>query len=130
MNRQHRINIINELIREIAGRGRKFFAYEDKVAEIVEKNGRLYYRNEFNNKDCYLHVPEYRNIKGFHHGGTLTALVKNFRDFIMTGYQEKNPAYGGLFCQHWGYPQEDMVAIQQKAIELGYIEQPKAINNK
>lgn len=124
MNRQHRINIINELIREIAGRGRKFFAYEDKVAEIVEKNGRLYYRNEFNKKDCYLHVPEYRNIKGLHHGGTLTALVKDFRDFIMTGYQKKNAAYGGLFCQHWGYPQEDMIAIQQKAIELGYIEQP------
>lgn len=119
--KEERIQIVNTIIKAIATRGREFFAYKGVVAEIILKNNRLYYKNEYTGKENYLHVPEYRNIKGFHHGGTLTSLVKDFRDYILTGEVKEYPAYGGLMCPHWGYPESDMIEIQNVAIELGYL---------
>jgi hypothetical protein len=125
MTRQDRIKIVNEIIKEIADRGRRFFYSEGNYAELFERKGRVYYKTEWARspvKQICLSVPDYRRSKNWWHGGTLWGLVKDFRDFIKTGeYSNHNNGYGGLYCPHWGYSEEDMKAIRQKAIELGYL---------
>jgi hypothetical protein len=120
--KEERIKIVNEIIKEIAQRGRKFFAYQGRVAEIKERNRKIYYYSEYLDKDLCVTLPDCRKPKGWHHGGTLWGLIKDFRDFVKTGeYSNNKNGYGGLYSSHWGYPENDMKAIQAKAIELGYL---------
>ena len=115
-----RISIVNDLIKEIAGRGRKFFHNDGRVAELVDNNGRIYYKAEYGKVEMIcLSIPDYRTPKGWFHGGTLFSLVKEFRDFIKTGEKLE---YSGLFSPHWAYPESDMEAIRTKAVELGYLQ--------
>lgn len=118
VTRKDRVAIINKIMNEIAGRGRKFFYHEGKIAEIVDK-GRIYYKAEYGDKQLLcLNVPDYRKPKGWFHGGTLLHLVKEFRDFIKDG----RPTYCSvLHSPHWGYPDDDMKAIRNLALELGYL---------
>lgn len=122
--RLERIDTVNQIIKEIASRGRKFF-YSPKTgetAEIIYKNNRLYYKCEHYNRLLCLSVPDYRKPKDWMHGGTMLALVRDFKDYIM-GENDTNHkhGYGGLWCPHWGYPEADMVAIRDKAISLTYL---------
>lgn len=119
IQRKARTNIVNEIIKEIAGRGRKFFYNEGLVAEIAVVNGRFYYKAEYGEiKMINLNVPDYRKPKGWFHGGSLLALVKEFREYIKNGQPRE---YSGLYSPHWGYPEKEMEVIRKKAIELGYI---------
>lgn len=121
-NRDQRIKIVNEIIKEIATRGRKFFAGQFGIAEIFQKNGRLYMKNEYNNTEMCLSTKFGYKPKGWTHGGTIWGLTKDFKDFIMSGEKcNGKSGYGGLFCPHWGYNVGDMKAIQSKAIELDYL---------
>jgi len=122
--KEHRINIVNEIIKEIALRGRGFFLYEKDadMAYIFQKAGRLYMHNEYNKSKMYLHTKNGYPPKKWHHGGTMWALTKDFIEYIKTGeYTNHNNGYGGLYCPHWGYPESDMKAIQEKAKALGYL---------
>lgn len=122
--REERVEIVNQIIKEISSRGRRFFYCErfDRVSHIKIKHKRLYFVDDYSGKDIYLHRPDGYPLKGFTHGGTLRGLVNDMKEYIMTGeYTNHNNGYGGLYCHHWGYPQEDMTAIQQKAIDLGYL---------
>lgn len=122
MTKQQRIDIVNEIIKEISSRGRKFFMHDDKIAHLFLRNGRLYMKNEYNGKDMCLNLPDYRKPKDWHHGGTLWGLTQDFRDFVLSGDDINGEnGYGGLYCPHWGYSSEDMEAIQAKAKELGYL---------
>ena len=122
--KQDRIEIVNEIIKEIASRGRNFFKYKDRVAYLFLKNGRLYMKDEYKEKDLALSTKHGYPPKGFTHGGTLWGLTKDFKDFIQTGeYSNHNNGYGGLYCPHWGYSKEDMKAIQDRAKELGYLKE-------
>ena len=47
-SREGRIETVNQIIQEIASRSRKFFAGKFGVAEVFQKNGRLYMKNEYN----------------------------------------------------------------------------------
>jgi len=131
--KEQRVEIINQIIKEIASRGRKFFANKETgaVASLHIMNRKIYYKTEWvyaGITDICLSVPDYRNPKGWYHGGTLLGLVRDFCDYINGDDKSNdNNGYGGLYCPHWGYPDEDMKAIQQKAIELGYL---KPINRK
>ena len=123
--REGRIKIINEIIKEIALRGREFFLSkkDGDMAYIFQSDVSLYMHNEYSKVDMYLHTRYGYPPDAFHHGGTLWALTKDFKDFIMTGkFSNHNNGYGGLYCPHWGYPESDMKAIQEKAKELGYLE--------
>ena len=116
--RQNRVRIVNEIMLEISSRSRRFFHYEGKVAELVDK-GRIYYKSERGSvKMVCLSIPDYRTPKGWNHGGTLFCLVKEFREFIKTGVKYDR---SGLYSPHWGYPEIDMKAIQEKAKRLGYL---------
>lgn len=121
-SREGRVEIVNEIIENIASRGRKFFAGQFGVAKIFQKNGLLYLKNEYNGKDMCLHTKFGYQPKGWHHGGTLWGLTKDFKNFIITGEKINGQnGYGGLYCPHWGYSESDMKMIQDKAKELGYL---------
>ncbi len=121
-SREERIEIVNQIIKEISSRSRKFFADKFGVAEIFQKNGRLYMKNEYNGSEMCLVTKFGYHPKSWHHGGTLWALTKDFKDFITTGKKSNhNNGYGGLYCPHWGYSEVDMLAIQEKAKSLGYL---------
>lgn len=116
--RVNRVNIVNEIIKEIASRGRKFFYNEGKTAELVDK-GKIYYKAEYGKIEMIcLSVPSYNSPKGWFHGGTLLHLVKEFRDYIKNGEEKE---YSALMSPHWGYPEQDMLAIREKASQLGYL---------
>lgn len=122
--KQERVETVNIIIREIAKRGRGFFTSkkDGEVAYIFIKNNRLFMKNEYNKAEMFLHTKYNYPPKNWHHGGTLWGLVKDFKEFIMTGEDTNhNNGYGGLYCNHWGYQQSDMEAIQSKALELGYL---------
>lgn len=122
MSREDRIQIVNEIIKEIAGRGRNFFAGKYGTAEIFQKNRRLYMKNEYNGSEMCLVTKYGYPPKRWCHGGTLWGLTKDFKDFIITGEKSNhNNGYGGLYCPHWGYSEADMLAIQNKAKLLGYL---------
>lgn len=123
--RQNRIRIVNEIIKEIALRGREFFLNkkDSDMAYIFEKAGRLYMHNEYNKEKMFLHTKHGYPPKHWHHGGTMWGLVKDFKEFIVDGGDTNhNNGYGGLLCPHWGYPESDMKAIQEKARALGYLQ--------
>lgn len=118
-SRQERLEIVNEIMKEIASRGRKFFYHEGMVAQLVD-NGKIYYKAEYGKKKLIcLSVPAYRKPNGWFHGGTLFSLVKEFRDYVRTG--EKGNYYSGLLSPHWGYPDDEMLAVREKAKQLGYL---------
>lgn len=120
--REERVKIVNEIIKEIAGRGRKFFYHDGKIAELVDK-GRIYYKAEYGNKPLMcLSIPDTRQPKGWFHGGTLMRLTREFRDFIKNGKRREG---SGLYSPHWGYPTEDMKEIRKLAIQLNYLIEPK-----
>ncbi len=118
IDKQKRCDIVNEIIKEIARRSRGFFSHENNVAFLFLRNGKIFYKSEWSGKEICLSIPTYISPKGWHHGGTLLHLTKEFRDFIRTGEKKER---GGLFSSYWGYPDEDMSAIQNKAKELEYL---------
>jgi hypothetical protein len=126
--KQQRVDIVNQIIKEIAARGRRFFHNKGQTAELFLKNNKVYYKCEWTSMQkqpvtqICLSIPTYRVPKGWFHGGTLKALCFDFRDFINTGKPSNhNHGYSGLYCPHWGYKATDMLEIQEKAKELGYL---------
>jgi hypothetical protein len=58
----------------------------------------------------------------FHHGGTLWALVQSFKKYIQRGKEHNGEnRYGGLYCSHWGYSEQEMKEIREIATQLGYL---------
>lgn len=124
MSRQDRIDVVNQIIEEISIRGRRFFynKKENRTSKIIQRNNRLYYIDHYSGKEIYLHTPKSARWRNFNNGGTMRALILDFKEFIMSGkYSNHNNGYGGLYCPHWGYHDEDMKAIQEKAIQLNYL---------
>jgi hypothetical protein len=118
----NRIEIVNNIIKEIASHGRNFFKYEAKIGYIFRVNKKLYMRSEYNGFDIYLCAKTESKPYEFTHGGTLWGLTKDFKEFILTGNKSNGEnGYGGLYSPHWGYPEEDMELIRIKAKELGYL---------
>lgn len=121
----NRMVAVNTIMKEIASRGRNFFACDDKIAELVlATNGKVYYRSEFYPRHAWskelicLSIPAYRKPKGWNHGGTLQMLVIEFRDFIKDGKPRERST---LYSPHWGYPEADMEAIRELATSLGFL---------
>jgi hypothetical protein len=122
LTREDRINIINIIINKIATTGRNFFSYKGAISKITYRNGRLYMFNEYTKKDMSLSTKYGYPPRGFSGGGTLWALTKDFKDFILSGEKSNhNHGYGGLYCTYWGYEEKDMLEIQKLAKELGYL---------
>lgn len=117
--REKRVEIVNQIIKEIAARGRNFFYHEGKIAELVDLNGKIYYKAEYGKKELIcLSIPEYKHPAGWFHGGTLFKLTKDFRDFIKNG----NPFIcSPIYSKHWGYPESDMNEIITFCEKIGFL---------
>lgn len=123
MSKESRCELANELIRLIASTGRKFFNYEGNGGSIGRfelRSGRTYFIDGYTNKSIYAYENHYFG-NSFTEGGTMQALILDIAEFIRTGEatNAKN-GYGGIYCDHWGYPDEDMKKVREKAIEIGF----------
>jgi hypothetical protein len=125
--RIERMKVVNEIIKEIGSRGRNFFLDKDMghtsfFSFSASKKSRLWFYDKAGGQ-----VNPYPSRKAYDHyhfsdGGTLWALVQDFSEFILTGnFTNGKNGYGGLYCPHWGYPEEDMKAIRKLALKLGYL---------
>lgn len=121
---QNRIDIVNALIKEIGSRGHKslYSIKNDRYAAFHWAGGRLWLTDDYTGAPLLMDKSKPDEHYHFSHGGTLWGLVCDFRDYI-NGDDDANHnnGYGGLYCPHWGYPEEDMQAIRKLAIDLGYL---------
>lgn len=125
IERIDRVEIVNEIIKAIALNGRGFFLNkrDNDIAYIFQKNGKLYMHNEYDKSKIYLHTKYGYPPHGFNHGGTMWALTKDFKEFIINGgHTNNNNGYGGLYCPHWGYDESSMKVVRETASRLGYLE--------
>lgn len=132
--KEKRCQLANELIEMIGNCGRKFFNYEDStnwknekgiMSHFKLKNNRLYFVDGYIQRDIYAY--SYRHFgRKFTQGGTMQALILDLSEFIRSGEatNAKN-GYGGVYCDHWGYPEEDMIKIRNKAVEIGFSLSPQ-----
>lgn len=126
MDKNERCKLANELIDVIANCGRKFFNHEihknnpGVISYFLIRNNRVYFVDGYVQKSIYAYDYKYFRYK-FSEGGTMKALTLDLAEYIRTGEptNAKN-GYGGVYCQHWGYPEEDMKKVQEKAVEIGF----------
>lgn len=114
--REKRIELINNLLIKIASCGRKFFLKRNGICRFELVNGKPRYIDTYNNDVIY---PYGQRDGKFNGGGTLWELVKEFREWIMTG--GKPVDCSGLYVPYWGYPDEDMESVRCFAKEIGYL---------
>lgn len=123
MTKLERLIKANELIHLIATTGRKFFNSEDKngfISKFEMKNGRTYFVDGYTKKPIYAYDNYYFHRK-FSQGGTMQALILDIAEWIRSGKPTNGKSgYGGVYCDHWGYPSQDMANIQRKAKEIGF----------
>jgi hypothetical protein len=127
--KEERVLIVNQIIREIASKSHRSFFFEDenRFAEMILDKGKVYFLDDYTNKKVYAYNNSSQN--GFSHGGTFWGLINDFREFIQTGKRSNGSnGYGGLYCTHWGYPEEDMIKIREVATELGYLKENSLVN--
>jgi len=133
---QRRIDTVNRIIQEIAQRGRRFLysKQHNRVSRFYWSGAHLWFVDHYSDVPLRM-IPKRtdkdRNAqKYFTSGGTLWGLVHDFKDFIFGDNEANhNNGYGGLYCPHWGYPEEDMEAIRAVAVELGYLKPGGAMAN-
>ena len=123
MSKESRCELANELIRLIASTGRQFFNYEENggsIGRVELRSGRTYFIDGYLGKSIYAYENRFFRQK-FTEGGTMQALILDIAEWIRTGKatNAKN-GYGGIYCDHWGYPSEDMKKVREKAIEIGF----------
>lgn len=123
MSKERRCELANELIRLIASTGRQFFNYEENggsTGRFELRSGRTYFIDGYLGKSIYAYENRFFRQK-FTEGGTMQALILDIAEWIRTGKatNAKN-GYGGIYCDHWGYPDEDMKKVREKAIEIGF----------
>lgn len=129
MDKQGRLEIINDLINFISERGRQFFRTKvtalgkqiEIVAEMKLINGRVYYIDPYTRKQVAVRNTSTR-WDGFSSGGTLRSLVLDFGDFVRTGENTNgNHGYGGLYSTGWGHSEEIQQEIINFAKKVGYL---------
>lgn len=122
-----RMLIVNNLITYISERGRQFFYSKESVtgsnvtAYMMFKNNRIYFLDNYSEKEIYVYNQDHE-WDGFSHGGTIKALICEFRDFIRFGGNTNGThGYSGLYCKHWGYDNTSMNDIVNYAKSIGYL---------
>lgn len=123
-----RIEVVNRIIREIGSRSHRalYSKTYDRYDTFHWADGRLWLTDHYTGIPMIMEEGSEGKTRDQHHafssGGTMWGLVNDFKDFIYGDDDANhNNGYGGLYCPHWGYPEEDMKAIRQLARELGYL---------
>lgn len=115
-----RVEQINELIKVIGNTDRQFFKHDDYYSHFIIQGNKLFLIDKYTKERVY----PYSSSKhmGFSDGGTLWALVNDFREWIIKGQRsDGNNGYGGLYCTSWGYSIEGMDKVISKAKAIGYL---------
>lgn len=118
-----RLNEMNDLIKVISSVGRRFFYHDGEVSYFFIKNNRLYMKNEYNGLEMCLSTKYGYPPRRFHHGGTLWALVTEFKEYIRYGINEREVSV--LYSPYWGYDKSDMEVIRNYAIGIKYLKDEK-----
>lgn len=124
---QDRIDVVNKLIQVIGSKGRRFLysGKHDRYTKFYYANSVLWMVDGYSNHTIPM-LPDRSDRRErnewFNGGGTLWGLVNDFAEYILSGdYTNGVNGYAGLYCWNWGYPDEDMEAIQQYAKSIGYL---------
>ena len=106
----------NAVIDAIAAHGRRFFFYEPegRVGRFaVEPDGKIVWFDEYTRKR--INPFSTREWPGFHHGGTLRAIVEDLAVYINTGAAMNGGRFGpwpnSRMCP-WGYGFDAMEAVR------------------
>ncbi|NGP58176.1 hypothetical protein FLT15_07155 [Paenibacillus thiaminolyticus] len=123
-----RIEVVNRIIREIGSRSHRalYSKRYDRYDTFHWAGGRLWLTDHYTGIPMIMEERAEGKTRGQHRafssGGTMWGLVNDFKDYIFGDNEANhNNGYGGLYCPHWGYPEEDMKAIRQLARDLGYL---------
>lgn len=82
MTRQQRVDVANRFLEIVSQHGRGFFGYEDRVSRFeLDARGRVWFIDSYNQRRIYTHRWDWG--RRFSEGGTLLALCKALRDFVM-----------------------------------------------
>jgi len=127
-DRNQRIEIINQIIKEIASRGRDFLNSKEhnRTSYFVWDGRTLWFIDYYTGIPLAMRkgssYPTKKQEYSFSGGGTLWSLVNDFKDFIF-GNDNSNGknGYGGLYCTHWGWSEEGMEKMRDYAREIGYL---------
>jgi len=129
-----RIEICNNLIKEISKRERRFFYSQskDRTAYFKMNGKRLSYIDEYTGKDVNVYKPDSYNFNG---GGTCWQLMKEMKDFILTGNKRKKSGLyyiedmknqkGNVCYYGWGYSETAAKEIREIAYKIGYLIRPE-----
>lgn len=122
--KQLRVAEVNQVIFIIANHGRRFFFSQSSqryASMEVDARGRVWFIDDYSGKRIYTHPTTWGSKwRGFTHGGTLRALVEDFRDYICTGTplnpfvlgpERNNLCLGNI----WGYEPDQMLAVREQA---------------
>lgn len=130
MDKQKRCELINQLLETISEQDRGFFKTKGNLAKFEIRNNRVYFIDDYTKKSICAYNELNRRHRGFSHGGTLWALVNDFREWIVTGkYSDGENGYGGLYATCWGVSVKSKENIIDKAKAIGYLP-PDAISYK
>jgi len=67
-------------------------------------------------------ISDRRKDRNFSHGGTMWALIKDFKEYILNaGDTNGENGYCGLYSTAWGYSIEGMDKIVSLAKEIGFL---------
>lgn len=115
-----RLDNINKLIELIANTDRCFFKHEKGISKFIPLKTTVKYIDGYTQKKVT--VNGNNRDSGFTEGGTMWALVKDFKEYIVTGKKVNGiNGYGGLYCAYWGYTDEGQEKIINFAKEMGYL---------
>lgn len=119
-NQLERLENINKLMELIANTDRCFFKHDKCISRFIPLKTTVKYIDGYTQKKVTINSNN--KDSGFSEGGTMWALVKDFKEYIVTGknVNGKN-GYGGLYCPYWGYTEQGQNKIIEFAKEIGYL---------
>ena len=128
MSTKHeRCEAANELLKEIANCGRRFFYHDGRVSRFeIDYRGRIWFIDKYREARLYCHGPYALTSPAFTEGGTLASLCRSLAAcFIQDGmpiHQSSLGPWPEWLCDGdlWGYG-EDMEKIRDRAAELGVV---------
>ncbi len=119
-NQTERMDKINQLIQLIGSLDRKFFNSKNGISKFIELKTTVKFIDGYTQKK--ITISKINKDRNFSQGGTMWGLVKDFKEYILTGtYTNGNNGYGGIYSTCWGYTIDGMDAIVSFGKEIGFL---------
>jgi hypothetical protein len=125
--RKNRCGHVNQMLLEISSCGRRFFYHEGHTSLFeVDDFGKIWFVDSYSRQRIFMHRPEMARLRGFTQGGTLQALIRAAKRYIMTGRRIDSFRFGpwpDYYCNGdlWGYG-ESMRALRDRLKRLPCIQ--------